>query len=172
MKKLAAFIILGFLVYGNTSAKELTFTGYQDLKDYQARSLDEKNIVKVALNYQKAYNLYNPQKVLEVYLQGAIIKAGMEDDSSEHLVTKEEYFGILSEKLTKWKMYGFQLKLFTPQKINAQGNTAKLNVPYVIYSITQDYWEKGIFKFTFRKTDSGWFISRNTWKILDLFYNP
>jgi hypothetical protein len=172
MKKLVVLMILGVLVYGNTSANELTLTGYQDLKNYQARNLDEENILKVALNYQKACNLYNPQKVLEVYLQGAIIKAEMQGGSSEHLVTKEEYSGILAEKLSKWKMYSFQLKLFTPQKINVQGDHAKLHVPYVIYSITQDYWEKGIFKFNFRKADSGWFISRNTWKILDLFYNP
>jgi hypothetical protein len=172
MKKLAVLIIFGVFVYGGTSATELTLKGYQDLKYYQARNLDEEKIVKLALNYQKAYNLYDPEGVLAVYLPGAIIKAGMKDDRSDHVVTKEEYFGILTDKLTKWKMYSFKLKLFTPKKINVQGNNAKLNVPFILYSITQDYWEKGIFKFDFRKSDSEWFISKNTWDVVDLFYNP
>ena len=172
MKKFAVLIIVGIFFYGGASARELTLKGYQDLKYYQARNVDEENIVKVVLNYQKACNLYNLKEVLAVYLPGAIIKAGMKDDRSEHLVTKEEFFVILSEKLTTWKMYSFQLKLFTPKKINVQGSNAKLNVPYILYSISQEYWEKGIFNFDFRKSDSGWFISRNTWKILDLFYNP
>jgi hypothetical protein len=172
MKKLAVLIIFGVFVYGGTSATELTLKGYQDLKYYQARNLDEEKIVKLALNYQKAYNLYDPEGVLAVYLPGAIIKAGMKDDRSDHVVTKEEYFGILTDKLTKWKMYGFKLKLFTPKKINVQGNNAKLNVPFILYSIAQDYWEKGIFKFDFRKSDSEWFISKNTWDVVDLFYNP
>ena len=172
MKKFAALIIIGIFLYGGASARELTLKGYKDLKHYQARNGDEEEIVRLVLNYQKAYNLYDPKEVLAVYLPGAIIKAGMKDDRSEHLVIKEEFFGILSEKLTTWKMYSFQLKLFTPKKINVQGSNAKLNVPYILYSISQDYWEKGIFNFDFRKSDSGWFISRNTWKILDLFYNP
>lgn len=172
MKKLSVLIMLGVLVYAGTSTAKLTLKGYQDLKYYQARNLDEEKIVKLALNYQKAYNLYDPKGVLAVYLPGAIIKAGIKSSWSDHLVTKEEYFGILTDKLTKWKMYSFKLKLFTPKKINVQGNNAKLNVPFILYSTAQDYWEKGIFNFDFRKADSGWFISRNTWKILDLFYNP
>lgn len=174
MKKLSvsALIMLGVLVYAGTAATELALKGYQALEYYKARSLDEAKIVKLVLDYQEAYNLYDPKGVLAVYLPGAIIKAGMKDDRSEHMVTKEEYFGILTDKLTKWKMYSFKLKLFTPKKIHVEGNNAKLNVPFIIYSIAQDYWEKGIFNFDFRKVDSGWFISRNTWKILDLFYNP
>jgi hypothetical protein len=172
MRKLVVLLIVGIFFYEGASAKELTFKGYQDLKHYKARSGDEEKIVKLALNYQKAYNLYDHKGVLAVYLPGAIIKAGMKEDRSEHLVTKEEFFDILSEKLTTWKLYNFQLKLFTPKKINIQGGNAKLSAPFIIYSIAQDYWERGIFKFDFRKTDSGWFISRNMWKIVDLFYNP
>ena len=166
MKTLAVLIILGVLVYGGTSATELT------LKDYQAEVLDEKKIVKLVLDYQKAYNLYDPKGVLAVYLPGAIIKAGMKDDRSDHLVTKEEYVGIVADKLATSKMYNFKLMFLTPKKISVEGSTAKFNVPFILYSIAQDYWEKGIFNFDFRKADSGWFISRNTWKILDLFYNP
>ena len=172
VRKFAALIILGILFNGSTSARELTLKGYQDLKNYQARNVDEEKIVKLALNYQKAYNLYDHKGVLAVYLPGAIIKAGIKDDRSEHLVTKEEFFGLLAEKLTTWKLYNFQLKLFTPKKINIQGSNAKLSVPFIIYSITQGYWEKGIFKFDFRRSNSGWFISRHTWEIIDLFYNP
>ncbi len=159
-------MILWVLVYGGTSAAELT------LKDYQARNLDEEKIVKLTLDYQEAYNLYDSKRILAVYLPGAIIKTRMKDDSSEHTVTKEEYLDILVDKIAAWKLYSFKLKLFTPNTINVQGNSAQLNVPFMIYSISQDYWEKGIFNFDFRKADSGWFISRNTWKILDLFYNP
>jgi len=166
MKKLTVLIILWVLIYGGTAAAELT------LKGYQARNLDEEKIVKLALDYQEAYNLYDPKKILAVYLPGAIIRAGMKDGRSEHMVTKEEYLDILVDKVAAWKMYSFKLKLFAPKKINVQGNSAKLNVPFIIYSIPQDYWEKGIFNFDFRKADSRWFISRNTWKILDLFYNP
>jgi len=166
MKKLAVLIILGVLVYGGTSATELT------LKDYQAEGLDEKKIVKLVLDYQKAYNLYDPKGVLAVYLPGAIIKAGIKDDWSEHLVTKEEYVGIVADKLATSKMYNLKLIFFTPKKITVEGSTAKLNVPFILYSSAQDYWEKGIFNFDFRKADSGWLISRNTWKILDLFYTP
>jgi hypothetical protein len=166
MKKLTVLMILWVLVYGGTSAAELT------LKDYQARNLDEEKIVKLTLDYQEAYNLYDSKRILAVYLPGAIIKTRMKDDSSEHTVTKEEYLDILVDKIAAWKLYSFKLKLFTPNKINVQGNSAQLNVPFIIYSIPQDYWEKGIFNFDFRKADSGWFISRNTWKILDLFYNP
>jgi hypothetical protein len=166
MKKLTVLMILWVLVYGGTSAAELT------LKDYQARNLDEEKIVKLTLDYQEAYNLYDSKRILAVYLPGAIIKTRMKDDSSEHTVTKEEYLDILVDKIAAWKLYSFKLKLFTPNTINVQGNSAQLNVPFMIYSISQDYWEKGIFNFDFRKADSGWFISRNTWKILDLFYNP
>jgi len=174
MKKLSVsvLIMLGVLVYTGTSATDLTLKGYQALKYYKAKSLDESKIVKLALDYQEACNLYDPKGVLAVYLPGAIIKAGIKDDKSDHLVTKEEYFGILTDKLTKWKMYSFKLKLFTPKKINVEGNNAKLNVPFILYSIAQDYWEKGIFNFDFRNVDSRWLISKNTWKILDLFYNP
>ena len=166
MKKLAVLIILGVLVYGGTSATELT------LKDYQAEGLDGKKIVKLVLDYQKAYNLYDPKGVLAVYLPGAIIKAGLKDDWSEHLVTKEEYVGIVADKLATSKMYNLKLIFLTPKKITVEGSTAKLNIPFILYSSAQDYWEKGIFNFDFRKADSGWLISRNTWKILDLFYNP
>ena len=166
MKKLSALIMLGVLVYAGTSATELT------LQDYQARSLDEEKIVKLVLDYQEAYNLYDSKGILAVYLPGAIIKAGVKDDWSEHVVTKEEYSGILADKLTKWKMYSFKLRFFTPKKLNVEGNNAKLNVPFMIYSIAQDYWEKGIFDFDFRKADSGWLISKNTWEVVDLFYNP
>ena len=172
MKKLAVLIILGVLVYGGTSATELTLKGRQALKYYQAESVDEEKIVKLALDYQKAYNLYDPKGVLAVYLPGAIIKAGMKDDRSDHLVTKEEYVVIVADKLATGKMYNFKLIFLTPKKITVKGSIAKLNVPFILYSTTQDYWEKGIFNFDFRKADSGWFISRNTWKILDLFYNP
>ena len=158
--------MLGVLVYAGTSATELT------LEDYQARSLDEEKIVKLVLDYQEAYNLYDSKGILAVYLPGAIIKAGVKDDWSEHVVTKEEYSGILADKLTKWKMYSFKLRFFTPKKLNVEGNNAKLNVPFMIYSIAQDYWEKGIFDFDFRKADSGWLISKNTWEVVDLFYNP
>ena len=166
MKKLSVLIMLGVLVYAGTSATELT------LEDYQARSLDEEKIVKLVLDYQEAYNLYDSKGILAVYLPGAIIKAGVKDDWSEHVVTKEEYSGILADKLTKWKMYSFKLRFFTPKKLNVEGNNAKLNVPFMIYSIAQDYWEKGIFDFDFRKADSGWLISKNTWEVVDLFYNP
>jgi len=174
MKKLSVsvLVMLGVLLYVGTAVAELNLRGYRALEDYRAKSLDEAKIVKLLLDYQKAYNLYDPKRVLAVYLPGAIIKAGMKDDRSDHMVTKEEYFGILTDKLTKWKMYSFKLKLFTPKKTNVEGNNAKLDVPFILYSIPQDYWEKGIFNFDFRKVDSGWFISRNTWKILDLFYNP
>jgi hypothetical protein len=172
MRKLAVLIILGVLVYGGTSATELTLKEHQALKYYQAESVDEENIVKLVLDYQKAYNLYDPKGVLAVYLPGAIIKAGMKDDRSDHLVTKEEYVVIVADKLETGKMYNFKLIFLTPKKINVQGNNAKLNVPYILYSIAQDYWEKGIFNFDFRKADSGWFISRNTWEVEDLFYNP
>jgi hypothetical protein len=174
MKKLSVsvLIMLGVLVYAGTAATELTLKGYQALEDYKARSLDEAKIVKLLLDYQEAYNLYDPEGVLAVYLSGAIIKAGLKDDRSDHIVTKEEYFGILTDKLTKWKMYSFKLKLFTPKKVNVEGNNAKLNVPFILYSIAQDYWEKGIFNFDFRKVDSGWLISKNTWEVVDLFYNP
>lgn len=77
MKKLSVLIMLGVLVYAGTSTAKLTLKGYQDLKYYQARNLDEEKIVKLALNYQKAYNLYDPKGVLAVYLPGAIIKAGI-----------------------------------------------------------------------------------------------
>jgi len=157
MKKLSVsvLVMLGVLLYVGTAVAELNLRGYRALEDYRAKSLDEAKIVKLLLD-----------------LPGAIIKAGMKDDRSDHMVTKEEYFGILTDKLTKWKMYSFKLKLFTPKKTNVEGNNAKLDVPFILYSIPQDYWEKGIFNFDFRKVDSGWFISRNTWKILDLFYNP
>ena len=166
MKKLAVLIILGVLIYGGTSATELT------LKGYQAEGLDEKKIVKLVLDYQKAYNLYDPKGVLAVYLPGAISKAGLKGDWSEHLFTKEEYVGIVADKLATSKMYNLKLIFLTPKKITVEGSTAKLNVPFILYSSAQDYWEKGIFNFDFRKADSGWLISRNTWKILDLFYNP
>jgi len=166
MKKLSALIMLGVLVYAGISATELT------LENYQARSLDEEKIVKLVLDYQEAYNLYDSKGILAVYLPGAIIKAGVKDDWSEHVVTKEEYSGILADKLTKWKMYSFKLRFFTPNKINVEGSNAKLNVPFMIYSIAQDYWEKGIFNFDFRKADSGWLISKNMWEVVDLFYTP
>lgn len=164
--------MLGVLVSGGTSATEPTLKGYQALRYYQARSLDEEKIVRLVLKYQKACNLYDPKGVLAVYLPGAIIKAGVKDDWSEHMVTKEEYVSILADKLTKWEMYSFKLKLFTPKKINVEGNNAKLNVPFILYSIAQDYWEKGIFNFDFRRADSGWLIKKNTWEVVDLFYNP
>lgn len=166
MKKLAVLIILGVLVYGGTSATELT------LKDYQAEGLDEKKIVKLVLDYQKAYNRYDPKGVLAVYSPGAIIKAGIKDAGSEHLVTKKEYVGIVADKLATRKMYDLKLIFLAPKKITVQGSTAKLNVPYMLYSSAQYYWEKGMFNFDFRKADSGWLISRNTWKITDLSYNP
>ena len=172
MKKLAVLILLGVFVCEGTSATEPILKGYQDLKYYQARSLDEEKIVKLVLDYQKACNLYDPKGVLAVYLPGAIIKVRMKDGRPEHLATKEEYFNIVVDNIALWKMYSLKLKLFTPQKIEVEGNNAKLKVPFIIYSTPQDYWEKGIFNFDFRKVDSGWFISRNTWKILDLFYNP
>ena len=172
MKKLSILIVLGVFLYTGTSASELTLEGYQDLKNYHARNVDEEKIVKLALDYQEAYNFYEAKGVLALYLPGAIIKARMKDGRSEHLVTKEEYFDILVDKIATWKMYSFQLKLFTPKKIKVEGNNAKLIVPFIIYSIPQDYWEKGIFNFELRKADSGWFISRNTWEIIDLFYNP
>jgi hypothetical protein len=166
MKKLSILIVVGVFLYSGTSATELT------LKGYQAEGLDEKKIVRLVLDYQKAYNLYDPKGVLAVYLSGAIIKAGMKDDRSDHLVTKEEYVGIVAEKLATSKMYDLKLIFLTPKKITVEGSTAKLNVPFVLYSTAQDYWEKGMYNFDFRKADSGWFISRNTWKIIDLFYNP
>lgn len=166
MKKLAVLIILGVFVFGGTSTTELT------LKDYQAKGLDEKKIVKLVLDYQKAYNLYDPKGVLAVYLPGAIIKAGIKDAGSEHLVTKEEYVGIVADQLATRKMYDLKLIFLAPKKITVEGSTAKLNVDYMLYSSAQHYWEKGMFNFDFTKADSAWLISRNTWKILDLSYNP
>jgi hypothetical protein len=174
MKELSVsvLVMLGVLLYVGTAVTELNLKGYQALEDYRAKSLDEAKIVKVLLDYQKAYNLYDAKRVLTLYLPGAIIKAGMKDDRSDHMVTKELYFDILTDKLTKWKMYNFKLKLFTPKKRNVEGNNAKLDVPFIIYSIAQDYWEKGIFNFDFRKVDSRWLISKNTWEVVDLSYNP
>ena len=156
----------------NVAATQSTPGVNECLRDYHGKSADEQEIVKVVLDYQKAYNSYDPMGVLAVHLPGAMIKAGLKDDWSEHFVTKEEYAGIVADKLNQRKMYSFKLEFFTPDRMNVEGDSAKLTVPFITYSTLEDYWERGVFDFDFRKTDSGWLISKNTWTILDLFYNP
>jgi len=164
--------MLAFLASVNVTANQSILTDSPALNCYQARSLDEQEIVELLFDYQNAYNSYDPVEVLSLYLPGAIIKAGMKDDWSEHIVTKEEYNSIIDENFSKRKMYCFILKLFIPKEVNLEKNTAKFIVPFITYSITQHYWEKGLFNFEFKKTDSGWLISKNIWEILDLHYSP
>jgi hypothetical protein len=172
VKRLSGLTTIAVLIFAHVTAAQSNPIGYQALEHYQATSPDEGKIVKLVLAYQKAYNSYDAEAVLAVHLPGAMIKAETKGDWSEHLVTKEAYAGIIADKLATSKLYNFKLIFLTPEKITVQENTAESIVPFILYSISQDYWEKGIFNFEFRKTDSGWFISRNTSKILDLSYNP
>ena len=172
MRILPGLMMLFVLVSPNVATTQSTPSVNERLRYYHGKSVDEQEIVKLVLDYQKAYNSYDPVGLLAVHLPGAIIKAGVKDDWSEHLVTKEEYAGIVADKLSECKMYSFRLEFFTPKRINSEGNTAELTVPFITYSTSQDYWEKGVFDLEFRKTDSGWLISKNTWTVLDLFYNP
>jgi hypothetical protein len=172
MKILPGLIMLVASVSPNVAATQSTPGVNERLRYYHGKSVNEQEIVKVILDYQKAYNSYDPIGVLAVYLPGAIIKAGVKDDWSEHFVTKEEYAGIVADMLSKRKMYSFILELFEPKGINVEGNTAELIIPFITYSTSEDYWERGVFDLECRKTDSGWLISKNTWKVLDLFYNP
>jgi hypothetical protein len=169
---ISALTMFAFLASVNVTANQSILTESPSLECYQARSLDEREIVKLLFDYQNAYNAYDAVEVLSLYLPGAIIKAGIRDDWSENIVTKEEYDRIIGENFSKRKMYCFTLKLFLPKEVNVEKNTAKFIVPFVTYSVTQHYWEKGIFNFEFRKTDSGWFISKDIWEILDLHYAP
>jgi hypothetical protein len=129
-------------------------------------------MVKLLLDYQNGYNLYDPVEVLSLYLPGALIKAALKDGSSEQIVTKEEYGGIVEGNFEKRKMYDLILKLFVPKKVTVENNTATFVIPFITYSIPQNYWEKGVFHFEFRKKDDGWFISKETREILDLYYIP
>jgi hypothetical protein len=95
--------------------------------------------VKLVLDYQKAYNLYDPKGILAIYSPGTIIKAGIKDAGSEHLVTQEHYIGIVADKLATGKMYNLKSIFLVPKKITAEGSTAKLNVPYMLYSSSQYY---------------------------------
>jgi hypothetical protein len=172
MRILPGLMMLAVLVTPNVASTQSTPADNERLSYYHGKSADEQKIVKLLLDYQKAYNSYDPMGVLAVHLPGAIIKAGLKDDWSEHFVTKEEYASIVAEKLNQRKMYKFSLEFLTPKRINIEGNTAELIVPFITYSNIEDYWERGEFDLEFRKTDSGWLISKNTWRILDLFYNP
>jgi len=169
---IAGLTMMAFLASVNVAANQSILMDSPALDCYQARSLDEQKIVNLLFDYQNAYNSYDPVEVLSLYLSGAIIKAGLKDDWSEHIVTKEEYHSIIVENFRKRKMYCFILKLFIPREVNVENKTAKFMVPFITYSITQHYWEKGIFNFEFRKTDSGWLISKNIWEVLDLHYSP
>ena len=71
MRKLSILIMVVICIYTGTSAANLTLKGRQALKHYQAESLDEDKIVRLVLDHQKAYNLYNPKGILSVYLPGA-----------------------------------------------------------------------------------------------------
>ena len=71
MRKLSILIMAVIFIYTGTSAANLTPKGRQALKYYQAESLDEDKFVKLVLDHQKAYNLYNPRGILSVYLPGA-----------------------------------------------------------------------------------------------------
>jgi hypothetical protein len=179
MKTLCILLImLGVFVSINSAARELhpldcqPSNERQDLNNYQAQNVDEKHIIKLVLTYQKACNLYDPASVFATYAPDALIKAGINDAGSARMVKKEKYFALLVEKLSKWKLYHFTLHLLTPEKIHVKGNKAILHVSYLLFSLTQEYWEKGSFTFDLRKAGDKWLISKNSWAIKDLHYNP
>ncbi|MCD6387984.1 MAG: hypothetical protein J7L69_01140 [Desulfobulbaceae bacterium] len=179
MKKLCPLLImLGILMTINSTAREpqpldhWRLNEKQFLNNYRTRNLDEQQIVKLALDYQQACNLYDPAGVFATYAPGALIKAGINDTGSAQMVQKEKYFPLLVEKLSKWKLYHFTLQLLAPEAIHVKKEEATLHVPYLIVSITQEYWEKGIFIFGCRKTGNRWLISNSTGTIKDLHYNP
>lgn len=171
-KELSGLTFAAVLLFAHAAASQPNSMGHQRLESYRTKSLDERKIVKTVIDYQESYNSYDAAGVLAVHLPGAMIKAGATGDCSERLVTKEEYVGMVADTLATSKMYNFKLIFLIPKSLSVEGSHATSIVPFILYSIAQDYWEKGIFSFEFRKTDAGWLISRNTWKILDLSYNP
>jgi hypothetical protein len=154
------------------AANHSILTEYPALSSYQAKSMDEQKIVKLLINYQNSCNAYDPVEVLSLYLPGALIKVGRKGGNSEQIVTIEEYGAEVAENFEERKMYDLVLKFFTPKEVTVNGNAAKLVIPFITYSIPQNYWEKGVFNFEFRKTDAGWLVSKDIREITDLYYIP
>jgi len=145
------------------------------LRDYQATSLDEQKIVNLVLEFQEAYSSQNAERILATYAPNAMIKTSMTKETKKRdwsgvMLPKEEHAAILlSKQIDFYKRVKIKLEIYPPKEIFIKRNEASMTASYELYSTNpyKAYVETGILYFKFRKSDSGWLISKRTWEILD-----
>jgi hypothetical protein len=144
-------------------------------KSYQATSPDEEKIIDLVLEFQKAYTSNNMQRILATYPPGAMIKTSMtsfqakKKDWSGVMVPKEKHAEVLAKQMGFYKRVGIKLEIGPPKDFDVLANEASMNAPYELYSTNpyRRYVESGLLYFDFKKTDSGWLISRRSWDVLE-----
>lgn len=172
------FSLLGLLMAIDCAGLEIPVSKHQTLNkqlplsNYQTQKAEEKKIVRLLQAYENAGNRYDPVDIYETYSAGAQISECSNDANAPQWQDKKAYFSVLKEKLEKWELYKFTLQLWAPNSIVFQKNMATAEIPYLLYSLSQDYWEKGIYRFDFKKEGDRWGIYKSKRTIIDLRYIP
>jgi hypothetical protein len=144
------------------------------IDDCFAQSSDKDEITKIVRDFEKAYSSQDMEEILATYAPGAMIKTSMtkktkKKDWSGVMLPKEKHADVLAKQMRFYKRVGIKLEIGPAKDFDVKGNEASVVAPYEFYSTEpyRRYVESGLLYFDFKKTDSGWLISKRTWDILD-----
>ncbi|MBN1956930.1 MAG: hypothetical protein JXQ81_01295 [Desulfuromonadales bacterium] len=179
MKKLfLLFVLMAVTVCCQSAACReipLQHQSVQDPKPLDLRDVhnpEEREIVALLKAYENACNRYHAEGVYLLYSADALMgewggaaASGVDGGQSLRLA-------VLEEKLAQWDLYQFTLRLQPLKSFTLEDDQATVELPYLFYSVTQDYWEKGTFRLVCKKEEGAWKISLSERRIEDLHYTP
>jgi hypothetical protein len=145
------------------------------LKDHKPKNSDEEKIINLMLKFEQGYSQQDPEKILQTYAQGAMIKTIVDKkDWSGVMLPKNEHAAVLYKQVDFYKRIKIKLKIHQPREIIIKDNEASMTGTYEV-SATDPYapdpyksfYEKGICYLDFIRTDSRWLISKRTWEVIE-----
>lgn len=138
------------------------------LKNYQARSDDEKRVVEIISEWENAANSYDAQRLYSLYSPKATIQTSTKKGSLKwKIFNREEWFPIIKQRLEEsYVASGLRFKFFLPENIRIEKSEAQLIIPYKLSSFEINYLETGLFNFELNMKNSTWTIVKLRYEIL------
>lgn len=145
------------------------------LKDYKPKSFDEEKIINLMVKFEQGYSQQNPEKILETYTQGAMIKTIVDkSDWSGVMISKRDHAEVLYKQMDFYKRIKLKLIIHQPREFIIKGNEANMTCIYEIYGTDpsapdpyKNFYEEGICYLNLIKTNSHWLINKRTWDIIE-----
>jgi len=143
-----------------------------NIKDYQGKSQDEKEIVALFVNGLKAWHACDKEGFLSIYSKDLMILTDGKKDWEEEWFTYDQYASFVESKMKRYSENDVTAEQFAPRKLVIEGDKAHIEIEYYLYTPGYKYQERGIIYADLKKTKAGWRIYKRWFEYICASYNP